>query len=67
MSTLKVSVTSLGPTSAMTILLSRTKRKNAFNSRMYLDIVDALKQAEANDDIAVVILSGDGGMCTNRS
>ncbi len=62
-SVVKTSVASLGDAKAMTITLSRPKRKNAFNTQMYLEVVAALKQAAENEDVAVVILTGDGGTC----
>eukprot|EP00742_Colponemidia_sp_Colp-10_P001563 GILJ01001680.1.p1 GENE.GILJ01001680.1~~GILJ01001680.1.p1 ORF type:complete len:265 (+),score=39.65 GILJ01001680.1:42-836(+) len=44
----------------MTIKLHRPKRKNAFNSEMYLDVISALQWATSRDDVVVALLTGSG-------
>jgi peroxisomal 3,2-trans-enoyl-CoA isomerase len=42
-----------------TITLNRPKKKNAFNHWMFLALADAFNDAERDDNVLVVILSGD--------
>lgn len=42
------------------IRLNRPKKKNAITFQMYLDIQEALKEAQHDDSVRVVVLTGDG-------
>jgi enoyl-CoA hydratase/carnithine racemase len=44
----------------LTLTLNRPERMNAFNGRMADELIDAFDQADADDDIKVVIVTGAG-------
>ena len=44
----------------LTIVLARPARLNAFTPRMGRELVQALDRADADDDVRVVVLAGDG-------
>jgi enoyl-CoA hydratase/carnithine racemase len=47
-----------------TITLNRPRRMNAITSEMERELFDALRSAESNDDVRVIILTGSGrGFC----
>ena len=46
------------------ITLNRPERKNAFNHQMWCDVRDALAEAQANDAVRVVVITGAGGAFT---
>lgn len=47
-----------------TIKLNRPKAMNAFNQKLRMDLTAAIEKAEADDDVRVVILTGEGrGFC----
>jgi enoyl-CoA hydratase/carnithine racemase len=46
------------------ITLNRPERKNAFNHQMWCDARDALADAQANDAVRVVVVTGAGGAFT---
>ena len=43
-----------------TILLNRPKAMNAFETQLRLDLMAAIRQAEGDDDVRVIIISGAG-------
>lgn len=47
--------------SILELKLQRVERKNAFTHEMYSTLAQALRAADENPEIKVVILSGDGG------
>ena len=48
----------------LTVTLNRPEKLNAFNARMGVEIADAIHRADADDEIRVVILTGEGrGFC----
>lgn len=47
--------------STMVLTLNRPKRMNAFTGTMLVTLVDAYAEAEADDDIRCIILTGAGG------
>ncbi|HEX5514720.1 MAG TPA: enoyl-CoA hydratase-related protein, partial [Gammaproteobacteria bacterium] len=44
----------------LTITLSRPERMNAFNPTMRLELIQAFDQADADDNVRAVIVTGDG-------
>lgn len=46
------------------ITFNRVERKNAFNHRMWCDFRDALAEAQANDSVRVVVVTGAGNAFT---
>ena len=42
------------------LTMNRPERRNAFNDRQYDDLRDALTDAQGNDDVRVVVLTGAG-------
>lgn len=58
METVTVSVDAVG---VLTLTLSRPKRKNAVNNKMYTEIVEVLKKAETDPAVKAVVLTGAGG------
>ena len=42
------------------VTLNRPERLNALNDQMQLEVTDALTQAESDDDVRVVIITGAG-------
>ena len=48
----------------MTLTLQRPEKKNALTGAMYDALSDALKQAEADTSVRVVLFQGDGGSFT---
>jgi enoyl-CoA hydratase/carnithine racemase len=44
----------------LTITLSRPERMNAFNPTMRLELIEAFDQADADDNVRAVIVTGDG-------
>ena len=44
----------------LTLILNRPEKQNAFTPTMCLEIVDALKHADADDDIRAIIITGAG-------
>ncbi len=42
------------------VMLNRPERLNALNDQMQLEVTDALTQAESDDDVRVVIITGAG-------
>lgn len=48
----------------LVITLNRPERKNAFNNQMWNDLRDALAEAQDNDAVRVVVLTGAGGAFT---
>jgi enoyl-CoA hydratase/carnithine racemase len=42
------------------LTLNRPDRKNAFNNQMWRDLRDALADAQANDAVRVVVVTGAG-------
>lgn len=46
------------------VTLNRPDRKNAFNHRMWCDFRDALAEAQANDAVRVVVVTGAGSAFT---
>ena len=48
----------------LTITLNRPDRLNAFNRQMQMDLIDAFDQADADDDVRAIIVTGEGrGFC----
>src|SRR5882762_7003061 len=48
----------------LTITLDRPNRLNAFTYRMHEELLDAFDQADADDDVRVVVMTGRGrGFC----
>jgi len=47
-----------------TLRLSRPAKRNAITSAMYAALADALRAADADDDVRVVVLTGSGGSFT---
>ena len=48
----------------LTLTLNRPDRLNAFNGQMLKDLLDALDQADADDEIRAIIVTGAGrGFC----
>ena len=48
----------------LTLTMNRPERLNAFNSRMQKEFLEALDHADADDEIRVVIVTGQGrGFC----
>jgi enoyl-CoA hydratase/carnithine racemase len=48
----------------LTITLDRPDRLNAFTYRMHMELLDAFDQADADDDVRVVVVTGRGrGFC----
>ncbi len=48
----------------LTITLNRPDRLNAFNRQMQYDLIDAFDQADADDDVRAIIVTGEGrGFC----
>lgn len=47
------------------IFMSRIEKKNAINSEMYLELKDAIEFAEINEQVKVIMISGDGGCFTS--
>ena len=43
------------------IVIDRPDRRNSLIPPLFTEITDALKQLEENDDVAAVVLRGDGG------
>ena len=43
-----------------TILLNRPSAMNAFETQLRLDLMDAIRQSEGDDDVRVIIISGAG-------
>jgi enoyl-CoA hydratase/carnithine racemase len=48
----------------LTLTLSRADKKNALTNDMYSALADALQSAEADHEVRVVLLQGDGDMFT---
>ena len=46
------------------VTLNRPERKNAFNHRMWCDFRDCLAEAQENDEVRVVVVTGAGGAFT---
>ena len=46
------------------ITIDRPEKKNALTSAMYLELADAVEQAEANADVRVMLLHGNGDSFT---
>lgn len=44
----------------LTITLHRPERMNAFNEKMLKELLDVFNQADENDDVRVIILTGEG-------
>ena len=44
----------------LTLILNRPEKQNAFTPTMCLEIVDALKHADSDDDIRAIIITGAG-------
>lgn len=44
----------------LTITLHRPEKMNAFTLQMSEEIIDALKEADGNDDVKVVVVTGEG-------
>ena len=44
----------------LTLILNRPEKQNAFTPTMCLEIVDALKHADADDDVRAIIITGAG-------
>lgn len=49
----------------MRVGLYRAEKLNALTRQMYLDLTAALKEADADDEISVVVLHGSGGVFTS--
>ncbi len=47
-----------------TIAFNRPQKKNAITAAMYQSAADALKEAEANDAVRVIVMTGDGACFT---
>ena len=47
-----------------TIAFNRPQKKNAITAAMYQQAADAMKQADANEVVRVLLISGDGGAFT---
>ncbi|MDY7102732.1 MAG: crotonase/enoyl-CoA hydratase family protein [Actinomycetota bacterium] len=48
----------------MTLTLDRPDRLNAFNAQMMTEMIEAFDEADRNDDVRVVIVTGEGrGFC----
>ncbi len=47
-----------------TLAFSRPEKKNAITSAMYQSLADHLKEADHNDAVRVIVITGDGGMLT---
>src|SRR5882757_11160131 len=47
-----------------TVRLTRPAKRNAITSAMYAALADALRAADADDDVRVVVLTGSGGSFT---
>ncbi len=47
------------------IFMSRVEKKNAINGEMYLGLKDAIEFAESNEQVKVIMISGDGGCFTS--
>ncbi len=43
-----------------TIALNSPEKLNAFNQKMCLELIDAIKKSEDDDDVRIVILTGEG-------
>lgn len=48
----------------MNIVLARADKKNALTGAMYLALIDAFDEADANADIRTILMSGEGGNFT---
>ena len=52
----------------LTITLNRPDRLNAFNRQMQYDLIDAFDQADADDDVRAIIVTGEGrGFCAGAN
>ncbi len=47
-----------------TLTLNRPEARNAFNSRQYRELFEALGEAENDDSVRVVVLTVATGACT---
>jgi len=47
-----------------TVAFNRPEKKNAITAAMYQSAADALKEAGANDDVRVIVITGDGACFT---
>ncbi len=47
-----------------TIAFNRPQKKNAITAAMYQSAADALREANANDTVRVIVITGDGGCFT---
>ncbi|MCM0043305.1 MAG: enoyl-CoA hydratase [Burkholderiaceae bacterium] len=47
-----------------TLAFSRPEKKNAITAAMYQQAADGLKEADAHDDVRVIVITGDGGCFT---
>ena len=46
------------------VSLNRPERRNAITAEMYAGLADALTEADADDSVRVVVISGEGGHFT---
>ena len=52
----------------LTLTMNRPERLNAFNSQMQREFLEALAHADSDDEIRVVIVTGEGrGYCAGAA